>query len=110
VIYHIASRLGRTFPSLDEPDGEAVRIGERIAARLGMRNYEPERFLERGTYGRSLYGRQQRANSALTDEVFDRFGIDLDRGDSILVVTDLKDAASVKDALRKACRSEIPCT
>lgn len=55
VMYSIATRYGTTFPSLEEPNRDAMEVGSFIAGKLGMRSYDPAEFVERGTYGKSLY-------------------------------------------------------
>lgn len=75
VMYGIAARYGgRTFPSLtrSEPPEQAVSVGLFIAGKLGMKNYEPKGFVERGTYGRALYNEAPRSGNQEINRFFDR--------------------------------------
>jgi hypothetical protein len=88
--YHVLSRRGSTYPSFETPTEKAVGIAAWMASKLGMIGYVPNEFVERGTYGKSLYGKQVESKDQYANRLFcEKLKIDIRRGDSVMVVTAL---------------------
>ena len=90
VPYHILGKLGMTYPSLEAPTEDVVEIGSMIAAKLGMERYEPNEFVERGTYGKSLYGEEINGDRNTNRLFREKLKLDRLQGDSVIVVTKLE--------------------
>lgn len=73
VMYYVASKYGITSPRChgEAPGLEEKAVGSFIAGKLCMDNYEPELFVERGTYGKSLYGIPVTIDKVLVNRLFD---------------------------------------
>ncbi len=101
VPYHILSKLGPTYPSLGPPTKEAVEIGSMIASKLGMKRYNPHEFVERRTYGKSLYGNEVNGDQSTNKLFRERLKLDRPQGDSVIVVTELEQNAESIEVLDK---------
>jgi hypothetical protein len=87
VVYHAAKTLFYyTFPSANLVSLEAIDIAKFVAERLGMQRYEPSKFLERNTYGCSLYGSVPEVRDLETRVVFLTAQLKPENGDSMMVV------------------------
>ena len=104
VIYHAVSKLRCTMqPSFDESDTEMVDVGQFIARLLGMQNYDPKVFCERGTYNGSLYISKPTVNDQRITNLFEhKLKLNYLQGDSIIIVARVRDevAEEVVNLLR----------
>lgn len=92
VMYKSFAKVCKVFPSFDgkEIPGEIRNIGRCVAENiLHMQNYDQEKMTEIGTYGKSLYGEEPTLNDSELNRSFKQ-KINTDRGDSIIVVGELK--------------------
>jgi hypothetical protein len=81
----------RMFPSLDASSNRyAAVIAMEIASMLNERNFNPESFVEAGTYGRALNGHVPRVNEEV-ERLFVKLGINRETGDSMIIVAMLRD-------------------
>jgi hypothetical protein len=88
VIYYATSKLvSDIHPSLAEPDKPMVELGEALANLQRMDNYDPGLFLERGTYGRSLYTEIPTIDDPEVKRLFEeKLALDQRNGDCVLIL------------------------
>ncbi len=86
------------FPSFSgDTNFQASEIAKRVSEMLQEKNYNGEKFTDRGTYGRALNKTVPKVNE-YTEKLFESLGIDREKGDSIIMVAIFKD--HIRDVLR----------
>ncbi len=88
VVYRATQNLvSCVYPNTNAPEAEAIEIGKYVASKLGMNSYLADQFVERGTYGKSLYGHVPTVDNLELLHLFNsKLGMDNGRGDSIVIV------------------------
>lgn len=92
IMYNSFAKVCKVFPGLNSKKipGEIKNIGEYVAKNiLHMSNYNMEEMTEKGTYCKPLYGKEPTLNDPELDRIFKQ-KININRGDSIIVVGELK--------------------
>lgn len=92
VMYNSFAKVCKVFPSFDGKriPGEIKNIGKYVARNiLHMSDYDEKEMTGKGTYSKSLYGEEPVLNNPELDRSFKQ-KINLGRGDSIIVVGELK--------------------
>lgn len=89
-MYAGAAKLtDRLFPSEAKPPTEVRDLGIFVAGMLGMENYDASNHLGKDTYGRCLY--ETIPEHPKYSELFSRVGVDIEAGDSIIVIGEISD-------------------
>lgn len=92
VVYHRLLRSEHISAVYPNVSGELaspmiMQVAEIVAERLGMEGMDRHTFVERGTYGQSLYQNNPvSSNEAANDFFRSRLGIKVGRGDSVLLI------------------------
>ncbi|MCK5122764.1 MAG: GNAT family N-acetyltransferase [Candidatus Pacebacteria bacterium] len=92
VMYNSFAKVCKVFPSFDgrEIPGEIKNIGKYVARNiLRMSDYDEGKMIGKETYGKSLYGKEPILNNSELNRIFKQ-KINASRGDSIIVVGELK--------------------
>jgi Acetyltransferase (GNAT) family len=96
VPYHMLSKLGATYPSFENPPEEVVMLAALLASRLNMARYVPHEFMERCTYGTSLYGKPAEVRDENVRRLFEeKLKLNMAAGDSVIVVTVLQPTSAL---------------
>jgi len=91
VPYYMLSKLGATYPSFENPPEEVVMLAALLASRLNMMRYVPHEFMERCTYGTSLYSKPAEVRNENVRRLFEeKLKLNMAAGDSVIVVTALQ--------------------
>ena len=94
----------RLYPdlSLDLPPQDVISIARELSKELGMVKMDQQTFVERRTYGQSLYTHEPKSGDSRINTLFDvQLGLNKNSGDSVLLIGEIDISAVLKSNLRQ---------
>lgn len=94
----------RLYPDLNLalPPQDVISIARELSKELGMARMDQHTFVERGTYGQSLYTDEPKSRNPRINTLFDvQLGLNKNSGDSVLLVGEININTVLKGNLRQ---------